>query len=235
MPIAAIPILLTRPEGANQRFLEQLPAGQRAKLNIVASPLIRIVGVPPVSEPLEGTAIFTSANGVKFAPDGAGQRAFCVGEATTRAAQASGWSAQMKGADANALVQQLLQERPTDSMVHYRGTHTRGDIAERLAKAGLTIRSQTVYDQQETPLSADAHEVLQGSNPVIVPLFSPRTARLFVVQSNAVSPLLVAAMSAQVAEDARPLHPAAVCVAAEPTMGAMVAAVEKLVRRASAG
>lgn len=235
MPIAGIAMILTRPEGSNARFEARLPDDLRSRLHIIHSPLIEIVALPRTADTGQGAALFSSANGVRFAPKGAGQTAYCVGQRTTRAAQDAGWSAQMKGEDAETLVQSLIQEAPTESLTHYRGVHTRGKIAERLTRAGLTIQSEVVYDQKETALNAEAQIALSGPVPVIVPLFSPRTARLFVVQSDAKAPLFVAAMSDQVAQEASPLRPVAMQTAAAPTLDAMVNAVEKLSQNASAG
>jgi uroporphyrinogen-III synthase len=69
----------------------------------------------------------------------------------------------------------------------------------------------------------------------VIPLFSPRTASLFAAQTTPSASILLAAMSDQVAEAAKPLNAAAMCVAAEPTLEDMVIAVEKLVLDVSAG
>lgn len=66
--------------------------------------------------------------------------------------------------------------------MHLHGEHTRGDVAARLRAAGLAVEARMVYRQVELPLSDTAHALLQGEAPVILPLFSPRSARLLAGQ-----------------------------------------------------
>jgi uroporphyrinogen-III synthase len=235
MPAAAIPMILTRPDGSNDRFVAALSESVIAALQILNSPLIEIFGLPDVPTRAQTAAIFTSSNGVGLAPHGRGMVAYCVGAATCEAASRAGWTAFTVGQDADGLVSGLIAERPEGGLTHYCGVHTRGQVAERLTAAGLKVHAIPVYDQREMPLTVEAHKALGGSDPVIIPLFSPRTARLFVRQVKPAAPLWIVAMSRQVADEVTELEPAMLRIAAAPTLNDMADALEKLVQHASAG
>lgn len=81
-----------------------------------------------------------------------------------------------------------------------------------------------VYAQEQQTLTAEAQAVLQGHIPVLVPLFSPRSAAIFAAELARIrghSPLFVAAMSDEVA---RALHikAARISVAGTPDAAAML-------------
>lgn len=230
-------LLMTRPRADAERFVAQLPAALRARLTPVYAPLIAIEPMPgPVAWGDARGVIFTSTNGVEAATRLGGPRplaCFCVGTATTRAAQRAGWRADCAGADADALVETLLRARPEAPLLHLRGAHARGDIAARLTAAGLTTREQTIYHQRLLPLPAQARQVLDGDAAVIVPIFSPRTARHFAGLGAGSAPLYLAAMSAAVAKPLENLPHEALIIAERPDAQAMAAAVENLSSRAS--
>ncbi|MCV3269975.1 uroporphyrinogen-III synthase [Roseobacter sinensis] len=229
-------LILTRPTRANQRFADQLPGALRDRVRIILSPLIEIV---PVEAALtiapEDAVIFTSANAVRFAPRGAGRRAFCVGAATTEAARSAGWQATFSGQTADALVASLGSELPTSPLWHLAGRYTRGQVAERLSAQGLSVQRRTVYDQALLSLTAEARACLAGSDPVIVAVFSPRTAMGFARDCPVTAHPSVAALSVAVAEPLAHLPLKALEIAEEPTAEAMVRCLEKLVARVSLG
>ncbi|QUJ76149.1 uroporphyrinogen-III synthase [Sulfitobacter albidus] len=172
-------LLLTRPAESAERFAAALDPVAIAGMRVLIAPLMRIDPVatePPAVE----AAIFTSAQGPRHAPPGAGRPAYCVGAQTTAAARAHGWQAICAGQTAAALVDTLRTDPPAGRLTHLAGAHQRGDIAERLRDAGLHAMRHTIYRQVLLPLSDAARDALEG--PAIVPLFSPRTARQFCEQ-----------------------------------------------------
>lgn len=235
MTAEEIRLIATRPAGANARFIERLNATARADLHVIESPLLEIIGVPQKRSVAFDAAVFTSANGVRFAPNGEGQVAYCVGAATAEAASAAGWTAQISGRDAASLVEALQELKPKGTLVHFCGVHTRGDVTRHLGQAGLQITAETVYDQREARLTQAARDALDADVPVIVPLFSPRTAQIFAVQSRAVAPLYLAALSGAVADETAELRHSAIEIATTPDLDGMVCAVEKLIEQARAG
>lgn len=172
-------VLLTRPEDAARAFAATLPAG----VGVILSPLLRIE-MRDLEDALPDGAdlIFTSKQGVaalrRAAPDVAG-RAICVGDATRAAAQAAGFQAVSAGRDADALVALILRDHADRRFVHIRGQHTRGDVVPRLQAAGIAATDRILYDQIPQPLTGAARDLLAGDIPVLVPLFSPRSAHLF--------------------------------------------------------
>ena len=179
--------------------------------------------------------IFTSANGVNAAAALGVDRdlpAWCVGPVTTRTAQSAGWAAQMVGATAEELVAGLLRIRPRSPLLHLRGEHSRGHIAERLTGSGLTTHAQPIYQQHLLPLSDEASIAAEGDQPVIVPLFSPRSARHFAEVWTGSAPLWLAAISEATADPLYSLGFETLKIAAEPNPDKMQKAVKKLVKRA---
>ena len=182
--------------------------------------------------------ILTSETGVKAARriSAAGcrlpERAYCVGDRTALAAKAAGFQVHSAGGDAEALVALILSQSPGGSLLFLRGQDVAGDIEKRLNAAGTETLSAIVYAQSPQKLSVQATQLLQGDAAVILPLFSPRTTRIFCAErpKNAPSaPLWVAAMSLAVAEAAADLRPARRQTAARPDAAAMLDAIADLI------
>lgn len=231
-----IPILMTRPEGSNRAFLDAVAPEWQDRLQPVISPLLEIVSLsePEDIGPQDG-AIFTSSNGVKYAPQGRGRTAYCVGDHTTRNAQTAGWSAICAGADATELVETLQRKTPDIALCHFHGVHLRVDVAERLRAAGLNVSSKPVYDQRLAPLTEEAQELLAGQDLVFVPLFSPRTASHFASLAPVSSKTIIIAMSDAVAAECTSRGFASVYVAEHPTAASMVNCLEKTLSEVCAG
>ena len=107
------------------------------------------------------------------------KRAYCVGDRTALVAKAAGFQVQSAGADADALVALILSERSAGPLLFLRGQEVAGNIENSLNTAGTETLSSIVYAQFRQPLSGQAMHLLRGDTPVIVPLFSPRTTRIF--------------------------------------------------------
>ncbi|SFQ15818.1 uroporphyrinogen-III synthase [Tranquillimonas alkanivorans] len=222
-------LLLTRPEHRSRAFVEICRTRGFAG-PVIIDPIIEIVPCP-LDMPLDDVPglILTSTSAVEAVAghDLRGRRAWAVGERTTQAARAAGMECSFGGADANALVAHLSRERPGGPLLHLRGRHARGDVAERLAAAGVPTHSVVVYDQRDRALGPAAREALDGPNPVILPLFSPRSAALVAGQVGEVrAPLEVVAMSDAVASAWT--GSGRLQVAGMPTAAAMAEEVERI-------
>ncbi|EEE38386.1 uroporphyrinogen-III synthase [Rhodobacteraceae bacterium KLH11] len=227
---------MTRPRAASDRFVAQLPARVRTAVKIIHSPLLEIrpLAVPVETGDVAGV-IFSSANGVNAAALMDVDRdlpAYCVGPATTVAAKAAGWDAQMMGATAQELMAGLLSLRPQSPLLHLRGEYSRGNVAEQLTSSGLTTREQVIYQQHLLPLSDAASLAAEGKQPVIVPLFSPRTARQFADGWAGSAPLWLAAISETAAEPLKTLAFERLRIARAPNPDKMQKVVKKLVKHA---
>ncbi|WP_416914287.1 uroporphyrinogen-III synthase [Seohaeicola sp.] len=175
-------ILLTRPEASSHRMAKLLSVAFGDRLDVCISPLMEIV-LDPRLPSLDGirTLIFTSANGVATYVAANGPKSlpcYTVGDATARAAMAAGLQATSAGGDADALVARIKQDKPAAPMLHVRGAHARGDIPERLGAVGVPVAQAIVYHQNALTLTEEAKALLDGDRPVILPLFSPRSAAL---------------------------------------------------------
>ncbi len=224
---------MTRPRAASDRFVAQLPDHIRSQVAVIHSPLLKIEPLTVAVQAAESAGlIFSSANGVNAAALLNVDRrppAYCVGPATTQAAQDAGWDAQMLGATAEELVANLLKLKPRSPLLHLRGEHSRGNVAERLTESGLTTREQPIYRQQLLPLSDEASQAAEGNQPIIAPLFSPRTARQFADVWAGSAPLWLAAISEATAEPLKTLRFERLKIVDEPTPDKMQKAVKKLV------
>lgn len=175
-------ILLTRPEASSHRMAKLLAVAFGDRLDVCISPLMEIVLDPrlPSLEDIR-TLIFTSANGVAAYVAAHGPKSlpcYTVGDATARAAMAAGLQATSAGGDADALIARIKQDNPAVPMLHVRGAHARGDIPERLGAVGIPVAHAIVYHQNALTLTEEAKALLDGDRPVILPLFSPRSAAL---------------------------------------------------------
>lgn len=188
-------VLLTRPQAASEAFAEGLQGA-----DVVIAPLMAIVptGVAVDLERVDGL-ILTSQAVIPFVPSTA-LPAYCVGPRTTQAARDAGVQAECAGQDADALVDALADRKPKGALLHLHGTHTRGQIAQRLTALGLSVRGLAVYDQQDAAPTPAFHDALTRPD-LIVPLFSPRSAEIFAAAARSLRPdTVILALSPAVAE-----------------------------------
>ena len=224
-------LLLTRPEPAATRFAAQLRERFGDGLEILSSPLMAPVFLAPTLPGGWQGTIFTSETGVEGLRRLTGRRgpAVCVGPRTAEAAQAAGWQAEVIGGDANGLVAALTRQPRPGLWLHARGREAAGDLAARLRTAGMSVTEAVVYAQEPRPLTEAARARLMEGAPVIVPLFSPRSAGLFVAQTGGtVAPLLVAAISKAAADAVGPLGALRVECAPTPDGPGMLTALARL-------
>ena len=169
----------------SQRFGAACRLRFGAGLSIILSPLMRIAWLGDTDgPPVAGAVIFTSENGVQgFVrnwPDWRGQ-AWCVGARTAQAAQAAGLRTRTGPGTAEGLVSAIVATGGASAapLVHFRGEHARGAVAQQLRAAGLQASERVIYRQAAQPLNAQACAALGWKGRLIVPLFSPRSARIF--------------------------------------------------------
>ncbi|MGC1494909.1 MAG: uroporphyrinogen-III synthase [Sulfitobacter sp.] len=219
-------LLITRPQASADRFVALLSQDARAQSSIVISPLLRIIptGDQPDLSSYAGV-IFTSANAVELCQNGNGLPAYCVGETTAKVAATSGWTVVTTAMNADGLVENIIKANAFGPLLHMAGRHRRGNISERLSVHGAQVDVHTLYDQELLPLSEKAQSLLHGEAHVVVPLFSPRTAKRFIEQAQQLDGVIVVAISdavATVCKGVRDLR-----IARKPNRQEMILSVEK--------
>lgn len=210
-------LLLTRPQDASERFAAEL---ELPELALVISPLIRIEAVAHDGARLAQAPglVFTSVHAVPWAGAGQGRPAICVGPATAQAAREAGFAVTQGPGDALGMLPMLADLPP--GWLHPHGTH----VARELPVAGMVV-----YDQVAQTLNAQAVQVLAGAGPVILPLFSPRSARLLAAQAmGARAELWLAPISRAASDDWGPLPVSRRAVAPTPDAPGIRAAIHDL-------
>ncbi len=224
-------LLLTRPKAASERFAALIKSRIGDRVAICTSPLMEIrASTDPIDVGDAKGLIITSMHGVLVASAATTRRdlpMFCVGRATCQAAVDAGWTAVMAGHTADSLVDGILAVAPEGPLLHLRGSHSYGDVAGRLSMAHIPTSDRIVYDQALIDLSDEAKDLLLGETPVIVPLFSQRSAAQFEKQAQGSAPLHFVALSHAVAAEIS----AESLIAAQPDARAMAETIEKLVNQ----
>lgn len=231
-----IPLLLTRPAVQGDRLATDLAAHMPGVFQPIASPLMEPAFLfPDIPNADWSSVILTSETGVEAAARLREQGhvlpldAWCVGDRTAHVAREAGFSAISAQGDAEALIDLILASDDPGPLLHLRGRDARGDIVPRLTAQGRPAHALIVYAQEALPLSNEAALVLAGSDPVVVPLFSPRSAALFAARGPFAAPLRIAAISAATARAAEALAPERLSIAERPDGAMMLTAIRTLI------
>lgn len=230
----AVPVLVTRPRAQGEDFARKLLARFGSRLRPIVAPLMATEFLsPPVPTGPFDAVIFTSASGVEGAARLGAElprRAYCVGRATAAAATKAGFDALSSDGDVTDLAASLLAGPKTGRFLYLRGVDTAGELENTLISHGIHALSLQVYLQEPIPLTGESLDLLRQSGPVILPLFSPRSARIFhqAMPPDTRADLRIAVMSEAVARGAAPVPHSALVIAARPDAAAMLDAVETL-------
>ena len=159
-------VLVTRPQPGADRLAAVL---RGHGLTVLVAPLMRVVAVAHDNAALTAARglVFTSAHAIAAAGPGLGRPAICVGPATAEAARRAGFDVTSGPGDAAGLMP-LLRDLG-EGWLHPRGVH----VAAELPVPGIVV-----YDQRLQPLGEAARALLDQTRPVIVPVMSPRSARI---------------------------------------------------------
>lgn len=225
-------ILVTRPATDAEATARALT--RATGLETLSSPLIDIAPNGPLPE-MTGIdeLVFTSRNAVRAYAHLGGPLlpAYCVGDATAEAAREIGIDARAMGGDAEALIAALVALKPNGRLMHLRGEAVRTDLAAQLSAAGIDARETLIYRQSLLDLTPEARALLEDRRPVIVPLYSPRTAARLAELIQPRAPLTIVALSAAVARAAAPLKARDKIIAEAPDAPAMIRATIAALRR----
>ncbi|MES2143380.1 MAG: uroporphyrinogen-III synthase [Pseudomonadota bacterium] len=231
----AIPIVLTRPAEQGARFAVELHDRFGDAIRVIQSPLLAPRYLQPhISGGAWTAVIFTSATAVAAFEQiwpSAGvlpRKAYCVGDRTAKAARDAGFAAVSAKGDAAALSALVLGARESGPLLHLRGQDTVGNIARQLVLAGIETDEAIVYAEVPQNLSEEARTALAATAPVILPVFSPRTAMILTREltgARLVAPVFAVAFSPAVADALGAAGTAGLFVARRPDAPSMLAAI----------
>lgn len=232
-----MPLLLTRPEPQAANFARDVGARFGAQVRIIMTPLLAPRFYAPVlpTGPFAGL-VLTSQTAVEAylrlgaSTQGLPRDVFCVGSRTADAARAAQLRPVAIAPDAASLAALIKAQPPQGALLHLRGRETRGNIIQSLIFAGIETVDAVIYAQDPQDLTCEAQAVLQDLKPVLVPLFSPRTASIFVgelARIGGIAPLFVAAMSGDVILELGPVA-TQINEAVRPDAAAMLDCVARL-------
>lgn len=213
-------LLMTRTEDQSRGFVRNLPSFVLDKVRLCYSPLIEIVPVSG-SIPWGGSrgVIFTSKNGARVSSALDPRRdlpAWCVGFETTKLASSLGWDAHNMGQNGDEFVPAVRSATVEGPLIHLGGKHRRGQIAKKLSSYGIETKEHVVYDQKLRPLTVEAQSLLRSGEPIVAPLFSPRTANQFVTSAVELHNVHLILISEAAADEVRDYDVSSTIVAPKP-------------------
>lgn len=187
LPSLLMKVIVTRPSPDAETFAAEVA---RVGGEPVLSPVMAIRQRPHAIDLAGvGALAFTSANGVRaFSLLTRDRRlpVFAVGAATADAAAAAGFLTISTGrGDVLSLANVIAMSKPQGAVLHLAGRDRAGDLAALLAESGVRARRAVIYDAEKYDrLAPEAVEALRARDEkVVVTLFSPRSARLFLDQA----------------------------------------------------
>lgn len=219
MQMANPTLVMTRPEPSGTQFALRVVEAMGRPVQTIISPLIRIEMLDISVSEAPTALVLTSVNGAIAAGRmglPASTRAFCVGDRTATEAQAQGFEPLSAEGDSAKLVELIRQTRPDGPLLHLHGAHKTGNVAEDLTEAGIPCAGLVAYQQHAQSLTAAAKTALSGETPVLLPLFSPRTASILLESGPFTAPITAIALSQSVADVAVNLRPKRLIIAGTP-------------------
>ena len=221
-------LLLTRPQKDAQAFAQEVLSHQPAA-QILISPVLTITPIGTLPDlSAYAAVVFTSRHAVScfvHAPIPKKMTCFAVGEATAEAAKKLGFSVINSAGAAQDLILLVQKTGAAGPLIHPHGQHARGQIATTLTKKGIPCAECVIYDQIETPLSIQARALLTQPQALLVPVFSPRSARLLQRYGPLPNGSEIIAISQTVAACFSTQPHIKTTVACHPNRGAMLKAV----------
>jgi uroporphyrinogen-III synthase len=183
-------VLITRPQEDGEAVAALLA---RAGHQPMLAPLLRPRWLDGPVPDLSGIAglLATSANGVRALARRTPRRdvpVFAVGPQTAEEARTAGFL-RVENADGDALA--LAQALPrwlapaAGTLLHVCGEEAAGTLAEMLTARGYAVRQEILYAVEALTLPREAAAALAAGEVDAVLLFSPRSARIFAAESQA--------------------------------------------------
>ncbi|NKB29317.1 MAG: uroporphyrinogen-III synthase [Rhodobacteraceae bacterium] len=173
-------LLITRPRGRAERFARDCRRLIGHEIPFLIAPVVRTIAQPVAADltAYRGLIVTSEAglNAIDWPAAAPRPVVYAVGSHTAKLARAAEFDAIDGGGDADALVATIIAASPKGPLLHLHGSETRGDIRARLTDAGLHVEACVAYRQQDVELDGATIALLRGSAPVVLPVFSVRSA-----------------------------------------------------------
>jgi len=225
-------LLLTRPLGGNERFCLKIKH-LLYSCEILDNPIQRIDFLPSLSKVNKNSVlIFTSANGLRAAKKHnlINKKCFVVGANTKKIAVSFGYDVLAFSKDQENLLKLIKSKKPTESMVHIRGKHTVGNLCDALKRNQFSCLDIIGYNQEPLKIKKQNLQKIHSGRPVILPIFSSRSAEL--LQSNLdLTGFNVIAISEAVAKIVTGVELGELVISKKPDLNSMQEATLAILRR----
>ena len=225
-------LLLTRPLDGNERFCLKIKH-LLYKCEILDSPIQKIEFLPSLSKVNKNAVlIFTSVNGLRAAEKHnlTNNRCFVVGKNTKKIAVSFGYEVLGFSKDQENLLKLIKSKKPTESMVHIRGKHTVGNLCASLIICEFSCLEIIGYNQEPLKIKKQNLQKIRSGRPVILPIFSSRSAKL--LKSNIdLTGFNVVAISEAVAQILTGVELRELVISKKPDLNSMQEATLAILRR----
>ena len=225
-------LLLTRPLDGNERFCLKIKH-LLYSCEILDNPIQRIDFLPSLSKVNKNSVlIFTSANGLRAAKKHnlINKKCFVVGANTKKIAVSFGYDVLGFSKDQENLLKLIKSKKPTESMVHIRGKYTVGNLCEALKRNQFSCLDIIGYNQEPLKIKKQNLQKIHSGRPVILPIFSSRSAEL--LQSNLdLTGFNVIAISEAVAKIVTGVELGELVISKKPDLNSMQEATLAILRR----
>ncbi len=225
-------LLLTRPLGGNERFCLKIKH-LLYSCEILDNPIQRIDFLPSLSKVNKNSVlIFTSANGLRAAKKHnlINKKCFVVGANTKKIAVSFGYDVLGFSKDQENLLKLIKSKKPTESMAHIRGKHTVGNLCDALKRNQFSCLDIIGYNQEPLKIKKQNLQKIHSGRPVILPIFSSRSAEL--LQSNLdLTGFNVIAISEAVAKIVTGVELGELAISKKPDLNSMQEATLAILRR----
>ena len=225
-------LLLTRPLDGNERFCLKIKH-LLYSCEILDNPIQKIDFLPSLSKVNKNSVlIFTSANGLRAAKKHnlINKKCFVVGANTKKIAVSFGYDVLGFSKDQENLLKLIKSKKPTESMVHIRGKYTVGNLCEALKRNQFSCLDIIGYNQEPLKIKKQNLQKIHSGRPVILPIFSSRSAEL--LQSNLdLTGFNVIAISEAVAKIVTGVELGGLVISKKPDLNSMQEATLAILRR----
>ena len=225
-------LLLTRPLGGNERFCLKIKH-LLYSCEILDNPIQKIDFLPSLGKVNKNSVlIFTSANGLRAAKKHnlINKKCFVVGANTKKIAVSFGYDVLGFSKDQENLLKLIKSKKPTESLVHIRGKHTVGNLCDALKRNQFSCLDIIGYNQEPLKIKKQNLQKIHSGRPVILPIFSSRSAAL--LQSNLdLTGFNVIAISEAVAKIITGVELGELVISKKPDLNSMQEATLAILRR----